>query len=137
MTPSLEFGVRYDGDDVETGFGVEIGGDLAFAAPESGVVIELLGRETLTGLEETESGGQCLELRAGYGIAMFDGAFIGTPELGVGLSDGGRDYRIGWRLELAGRGPGSLEFGLKATRREAANDDEPERGAMLRLMSRW
>ena len=36
-----------------------------------------------------------LELTAGYGIAMFGGRFTGTPEIGVGLSDGGRDYRLG------------------------------------------
>ena len=33
-----------------------------------------------------------LEGELGYGIAMFDGGFTGTPHLGFGLSDTGRDY---------------------------------------------
>ena len=39
----------------------------------------------------------------GYGIALFGGGFTGTPNLGFGLSDTGRDYRLGWRLTSARR----------------------------------
>ena len=101
----------------------------------------LLGRETLAGLaanddgDTTASAGR-LEAELGYGIAMFDGGFTGTPHLGFGLSDTGRDYRLGWRLTSARRGDPGFEVGLDATRREAANADA-EHGVMLRGAMRW
>ena len=58
---------------------------------------------------------------------MFEGQFTGTPEIGLGLSEAGRDYSLGWRLTRAGSGAGSLEFSLEARRRESANDDVPPR----------
>ena len=79
-----------------------------------------------------------LDAEVGYGLAMFDDRFTGTPNLGVALSDGARAYRLGWRLSLAQDGPGSLEVGLDATRRESANDNAgPEHGVMLRGLMRW
>ena len=33
-----------------------------------------------------------------YGFALFGGGFTGTPKFGFGLSEGSRDYRLGWRL---------------------------------------
>ena len=86
----------------------------------------LLGRETLAGLAANENGDTTasagrLEAELGYGIAMFEGGFTGTPHLGVGLSDTGRDYRLGWRLTSARRGGPGLEINLDATRSEAAN----------------
>ena len=77
-----------------------------------------------------------LEGELGYGIAMFSGGFTGTPHLGVGLSDTGRDYRLGWRLTSARRGDPGFEIGLDATRREAANADA-EHGIALRGTIRW
>ena len=61
-----------------------------------------------------------------------------TPELGLGLSDAGRDYGAGWRLTRTGSGPGSLELSVDATRRESANDDTPpEHGVGARFALRW
>ena len=40
---------------------------------------------------------------------MFDGAFTGTPHAGFGLSENGRDYRLGWRLTSAVRGDPGFE----------------------------
>ena len=74
-----------------------------------------------------------LELTAGYGIGMFGGRFTGTPEIGVGLSDSGRIYRVGWRLGLGSSGGTWFELGLEATRRESANDNETAHTADLRL----
>ena len=108
----------------------------------------LLGRETLAGLAADpgsgagagDNGGAAsagrLEAELGYGIALFGGGFTGTPNLGVGLSDAGRDYRLGWRLTSARRGGPGFEIGLDATRREAANADA-EHGVMLRGTIRW
>ena len=194
LTPSFELGVRLDGGDAETGLGVDLGGELAFAAPKQGVALDLkarglvaheapgfrewgasaslawdprpstdrglaltlrqswggsptggmdalLGRETLDGLAANENGDTTastgrLEAELGYGIAMFEGGFTGTPHLGVGLSETGRDYRLGWRLTSARRGGPGLEIGLAATRSEAANDDA-EHGIATRGVIRW
>ncbi len=63
---------------------------------------------------------------------MFGGQFTGTPEIGLGLSEAGRD----WRLTCAGSGAVSLEFSVEARRRESANDDvSPEHGIGLRATS--
>ena len=46
-------------------------------------------------------------------------------------------YRIGWRLNSAVPGDPGFEVSLDATRREAANDNVPEHGVMLRSLIRW
>ena len=101
----------------------------------------LLGRETLAGLAANDNGDTTasagrLEAELGYGIALFAGGFTGTPHLGVGLSETGRDYRLGGRLTSARRGDPGFEIVLDATRREAANADA-EHGLMLRGTIRW
>ena len=79
-----------------------------------------------------------LQAEAGYGLALFGDRFTGTPNAGFGLSDGGaRDWRIGWRLTSAVPGDPGFEVNLDATRREPANDAEPEHGVMLRGGIRW
>ena len=47
ITPSLEFGVRRDGGDGETGFGAELGGRLAYFSPALGLTVEMNGRGLL------------------------------------------------------------------------------------------
>ena len=195
LTPRLEVGVRHDGGDAETGFGLDLGGGLAWSHPASGVSAEvsgrgllthesrgfrdrglsgsfawdpgqgsgrgpkltlsqtvgasasggmdaLLGRGTLAGLAANDDGdaleNRRLELRLGYGFAAFGDRFTATPELGLGLGQGHREYTLGWRLGLEQSGPNALELRLEATRREAANDDtDPEHGIGLRLSVRW
>ena len=191
LTPSLELGVRHDGGDAETGYGVDVGGGLAFADPKRGLTFDvsartlvaheesgfgesgitaalsfdprpstdrgltmslrqtlgasstggadaLMGRETLTGFGANDnSGARRLELTAGYGIAMFGGRFTGTPEVGAGFSDTGRDYRLGWRLGLGASGGTSFELGLEATRRQSANDNKAEHTAGFRIRAAW
>ncbi len=44
LTPTLEAGVRHDGGDAETGFGLELGGGLAWSAPTLGLTLDLSGR---------------------------------------------------------------------------------------------
>ena len=53
LTPTLEVGLRHDGGDAETGFGLEVGGGLAWFDPASGVSAELRAR----GLVTHEAGG--------------------------------------------------------------------------------
>ena len=115
-------------------------------AGASGGKDALLSRTTLEGLAANDNGDDLaqrrLELRAGYGFAMFGGGFTGTPEIGFGLSESAsgsaRDYSLGWRLTRFGSGPGSLEFSLEARRRESANDDvPPEHGTGFTVTATW
>ena len=47
FTPKLEAGMRHDGGDAETGFGVELGGGLAWSAPALGLNLDISGRTLL------------------------------------------------------------------------------------------
>ena len=47
LVPKLETGLRHDGGDAETGFGVELGGGLAWSDPGLGLSIDLSGRALL------------------------------------------------------------------------------------------
>ncbi len=44
LTPKLEVGARHDGGDAETGFGVEVGGGIAWVDPALGLSLDLSGR---------------------------------------------------------------------------------------------
>ena len=44
LTPKLEAGMRHDGGDAETGFGVELGGGLAWVDPALGLSLDVSGR---------------------------------------------------------------------------------------------
>ncbi len=48
VTPKLELGLRQDGGDAETGFGVELGGGLTWMDPSLGLSLELSGRTLIT-----------------------------------------------------------------------------------------
>ena len=48
LTPSFEIGMRHDGGDAETGFGIDMGGGIAWTVPKYSLQIELRGRGLLT-----------------------------------------------------------------------------------------
>ena len=195
LVPRLEIGMRHDGGDAETGFGLDLGGSLAWSDPGSGIAAEvsgrglltheargfrdrgisgsfawqpghgagqgpavtlsqtvgssakggvdaLLGRETLAGLAASDDGNELenrrLELRLGYGLSALGDRFTSTPELALGLSNGGREYSLGWRLNLVESGPAAFELRLETIQREAANDNaDPEHGVGLGVTARW
>ena len=86
----------------------------------------------------TFEAGRGLAGELGYGLALFGDRFTGTPNVGFGLSDTARDWRIGWRLTSAVPGDPGFEVNLDATRREAANGNAPPgHGVMLRGAIRW
>ena len=199
LAPRLEVGVRHDGGDAETGFGLDLGGGLAWSHPAAGLTAEfsgrglltheskgfrdrglsgsfawdpgqgwgrgpkltltqalggpasggadaLLGQRHLEGLAANDNGSGAddlanrrLDLRMGYGFSALEDRFTSTPELGLGLSNGAREYTLGWRLNRRG-GPGALELRVEGTRREAsgANDNAaPEHGVGFGLTARW
>ena len=130
----------------ETGRGLSMSLTQSWGASASGGMDALLGRETLVGLapadgEDGSDGFEAsrrLEGEIGYGLPVFGGAFTGTPNLGFGLSEGTRDWRVGWRLAPAGATAAGFEMNLDATRSEPANDDGPPgHEVMLRGALRW
>ena len=195
LTPSFEIGVRHDGGDAETGFGLDIGVGLGWVNPASGISADLSGRGLLTHesrgfrdygiagslawdpapasdrgpsltLSQTMGGAATggmdalltrgtlddlaangnghglqnrrLELKLGYGFSAFGDRFTSTPEFGLGLSNGHREYSLGWRLNLVSSGPNALELGLEAARREHANEDGDDEHAIgFRLRARF
>ena len=119
-----------------------------WGASPSGGMDALLGRETLAELAAPDDGLQAgardgfeaasrLEGEAGFGLLAFDGRFIGTPNIGFGLSnDGVRDYRIGWRLTPAWANAPGFEVSLEATQRSTAGTPA-EHGVMLGTGFQW
>ena len=110
----------------------------SWGAASTGGADALIGRETLAGLSRTGMRPRVARLGAefAYGFPAFAGRFTGTPYLGLGLTQGGGDARIGWRLAAARRDDVDMTFGLEAARREDAGGD-PEHTAGLRLTTRW
>ena len=114
-------------------------------AQASGGMDALLGRETLTGLAANDNGDDLanrrLEVTFGYGFPAFGDRFTSTPEFGLGLGQGRREYSLGWRLNLAQTGPTALELRLQATRSESAggavNDNAAEHGIGFTVTARW
>ena len=92
LTPKLELGARHDGGDAETGFGVELGGGLAWSAPGLGLSLDVSGR-TLLAHEDDD-----LEDR-GVSAAL---AFDPDPATGRGLS-------LSLRQTLGGQASGGLD----------------------------
>ena len=112
-------------------------------ASASGGMDALLSRGTMAGLAANDNDNDAdvahrLEVKLSYGLPAFGSRFIGTPEMGFGFSDTGRDYSVGWSLGLARQDRASIDLSLEGTRRERANDDrKPEHGMGLRLKARW
>ena len=195
LTPSLELGLRHDGGDAETGFGLDLGGGIVLSHPQRGLQAELRGRGLLSHAAEgfrdqgfsgslswqqqpdsdlgaalslsqtmggSSSGGadallsrvtleglaandgdddlnnQRLELQLSYGFPAFGDRFTLTPELGLGLYDSGRDYRIGWRLTRLVE-TGAFDLSFDVTRREGTNNDgtAPDHGVQLEWNTRF
>ena len=109
-----------------------------YGAPSSGVERLWSARDARGLAPEGEfEAGQSLQGELGYGLGLFGDRFTGTPNVGFGLSDTARDYRLGWRLTSVG-GDSEFELNLDATRREPANGGAaPEHGVMLRGSLRW
>ena len=195
LTPSLELGLRHDGGDAETGFGLDLGGGIVLSHPQRGLEVEVRGRGLLSHAAEgfrnrgfsgslswqqqpdsdlgaalslsqtmggSSSGGadallsrvtleglaandgdddlknQRLEFKFSYGFPAFGDRFTLTPELGLGLYDSGRDYRIGWRLTRLVE-TGAFDLSFDVTRREGTNNDgtAPGHGVQLEVNTRF
>ncbi len=109
--------------------------------PAWGQAASAVDRLWQTGIGPGASSGQesgRLEARVGYGMALLGGHVTGTPELGLGLSDAGHDWRLGWTLGLAETERVSFHVGFEATRWEPADDDRSaEHRVGITASMRW
>ena len=92
LTPKLEVGARHDGGDAETGFGVELGGGIAWSDPALGLSLDVSGRTLIA------HGNDDLKDR-GYAAAL---AFDPDPATGRGPS-------LSLRQEFGGQANGGLD----------------------------
>ncbi len=92
VTPKLEVGARHDGGDAETGFGVEIGGGVAWVDPGLGLSLDVSGRTLIA------HGNDDLKDR-GYAASL---AFDPDPATQRGPS-------LSLRQEFGGRANGGLD----------------------------
>ena len=109
------------------------------------------GRETMAGMAhnggasgsrlEAELGyglplGSRLEAELGYGLPL-GSRLVGTPRFGIGTSEYGRDYRLGYGLTVAQGGAMHFDLGVYANRRESLGQGTAENGVGGRLTARW
>ena len=133
LVPAVELGLRHDGGDAETGFGVDVGGGLAWVDPRRGLSGEVRARALLTheagGLRDRGIAGSlawdpdprsergfALTLSQTIGASASGGmdALLGRATLaGLAASDNG-DERENRRLELK-LGYGFPAFGDRIT----------------------
>ena len=92
ITPKLEIGVRRDGGDAETGFGVDVGGGIGWLHPGLGLSLDLEGRTLLA----HEAGG-----RRDFG---FSASLSFDPR-----PDSGRGPKFSVRQDLGGQATGGLD----------------------------
>ena len=77
------------------------------------------GRETMAGMAHGGlASGNRLDGEVGYGLPV-GRRFVGTPRFGVGTSEYGRDYRVGYGLGVLNRESLDFELGVDAQRRES------------------
>ncbi len=80
------------------------------------------------------SGGQ-VNAEVGYGLPT--GRFVGTPNVGIGTSQYGRDYRFGYRLGLLERGALNFRLNVAGTRRESTMTPMPDHQVMTSSTVTW
>ena len=114
LVPRHELGVRHDGGDAETGFGLDLGGGLAWSDPGTGLRAEVSGRGLLT----HES--------AGFRERGIAGSFGWDPTPG---SDRGPSLTLSQTMGLSAQGGADALLGRTTLAGLAANDngDELER----------
>ena len=81
----------------------------------------LWGRESMAGMSHEplmNGGGQRLDTEVGYGLPI-GSRFVGTPRAGVRTSEYGRDYRVGYGMQVLEQGRLNLQLGIDAERRES------------------
>ena len=97
----------------------------------------LWGQETMAGMAQGGiASGSRLQAELGYGLPV-GSRLVGTPRFGIGTSEHGRDYRLGYGMTVAERGAMSFELGVDAHRRESPAQVGAGHGVGGRLTARW
>ena len=92
VTPRLELGMRQDGGDAETGFGVELGGGLAWVDPTLGLSLDLSGRTLVThAVGDLEDRGFAASLAFDPDPASERGLSLALRQESGGKAEGGLD----------------------------------------------
>ena len=87
------------------------------------------GRETMTSMAHGGvADGNRLDTEIGYGLPVGN-RFVGTPRAGISTSEYGRDYRLGYGIQVLEQGKLNLELGIDAERRESPLFQMQEQGA--------
>ena len=126
LTPGLDMKLRLDGGDAGKGYGVDVGGNVAFDAP-SGLNL-ILGIDTLLAHEEAER----REWNASI-AATWNGKETSIPSVAFGMhDDGSQELKAGWRFLVKD----SMHLDLSATRREMQSTT-PSHGVHSALRVHW
>ena len=114
LVPKLEIGARHDGGDAETGFGIELGGGIAWSDPALGLSLDVSGRTLIA------HGNDDLKDR-GYAASL---AFDPDPATGRGPS-------LSLRQEFGGQARGGLDALFQpATMEDRTGSEAASRWAM-------
>ncbi len=92
LTPKLEVGARHDGGDAETGFGVEIGGGIAWVDPGLGLSLDVSGRTLIAhGNDDLKDRGYAASLAFDPDPATQRGPSLSLRQEFGGQAQGGLD----------------------------------------------
>ncbi len=97
----------------------------------------LWGRDTMAGMAHgAVAQGNRMDAEVGYGLPV-GSRFVGTPRVGFGASDYGRDYRLGYGLGVLHGERMNLELGVDARRRESPLAGGASNGLLARASVGW
>ncbi len=92
LTPRLEVGARHDGGDAETGFGVELGGGVAWVDPGLGLSLDVSGRTLIAhGDDDLKDQGYAASLAFDPDPATRRGPSLSLRQEFGGQANGGLD----------------------------------------------
>ncbi len=92
LTPKLEVGARHDGGDAETGFGVELGGGIAWVDPGLGLSLDVSGRTLIAhGNDDLKDRGYAASLAFDPDPATQRGPSLSLRQEFGGQAQGGLD----------------------------------------------
>ncbi len=92
VTPKLEIGARHDGGDAETGFGVELGGGVAWVDPKLGLSLDVSGRTLIAhGNDDLKDRGYAASLAFDPDPATRRGPSLSLRQEFGGQANGGLD----------------------------------------------
>ena len=97
----------------------------------------LWGRETMAGMANgAVAAGDRVDGEVGYGLPV-GSRLVGTPRVGFGASEYGRDYRLGYGMTMLQTGSTQFQLGVDAQRRESALRDGADHAVLGRATVGW